>query len=69
MIVKILQTNRISNLDLDSFSYDKDGDHEQQILEALCASNTNLVSLNMAGNISWWTRDECIQLLQAFLRQ
>ena len=69
MIVKIIQTNLLSHLNLEKFSYDKDGDHGEQILEALCASKTNLVSLNMSGNRSWWTREECIQLLQAFLRQ
>ena len=69
MIVKIVKTNLLSHLDLDDFSWDKNGDHGEQILEALCASNTNLVSLDISINKSWWIRDECIQLLQAFLLQ
>ena len=69
MIVKIIQTNLLSHLNLEKFSYDKDGDHGEQILEALCASNTNLISLNLDFNRSWWTREDCILLLQAFFRQ
>ena len=69
MIVNIIKTNLLSHLDLYYFSFDKDGEHGEQILEALCASNINLVSLVISNNRSWWTREECIQLLQAFLRQ
>ena len=69
MIVKIIQTNLLSHLDLESFCLDKDGDQGEQILEALCASNINLKFFNLTGNRSWWTREGCIQLLQAFLRQ
>ena len=60
MIVNIIKTNLLSHLDLYYFNYDKDGEHGEQILEALCDSNINLVHLKIAGNISWWTREECI---------
>ena len=69
MIVKIIKTNLLSHLNLETFSRDQDGEHGEQILEALCASNINLIYLNLTGNRSWWMKEECVQLLQVFLRQ
>ena len=63
MIVKIIQTNLLTHLNLEKFSFDKDGEHGEQILETLCASNINLVYLNMTTNRSWWIQEERIQLL------
>ena len=45
----------------------KNGEHGEQILEALCATKINLIYLNISKNKSWWTREDCRQLLQAFL--
>ncbi len=39
MVVKIIQINLLSHLSLESFSKDKDGEHGEEILEALCTSN------------------------------
>ena len=69
MVIKIIQTNLLSHLNLEKFSFDKDGEHGELILEALCASEIKLVSFNLAYNKVWWTRQECLQLLPVFLRQ
>ena len=68
MIVKIVQTNLLAHLDLTAFSYTKDADHGEMILEALCSSNINLEHLYLSANRVWWESEECLQLLQAFLR-
>ena len=69
MIVKIIQTNLITLLNLDGFSLDKDGEHGEQILETLCASNIKLEYLNMSNTKVWWIQEERLQLLLAFLRE
>ena len=38
-------------------------------MEALCALNINLVDLNMSHNKGWWIREDCRELLKAFLRK
>ena len=63
MVVKIIQTNLLTHLNLEEFSLDKDGEHGEQILEALCASRINLVYLNLAGNEGWWSLEERMQML------
>ena len=69
LVVKIIQTNLLSHLNLEAFSLNYDGEQGEQILEALCASNIKLVYLNMTENKGWWIQEGCIQLLQAFLRE
>lgn len=63
MVIKVINTNLLSYLNLQKFSFDNDADHGEQILEALCASNINLQHLDMSRNESWWTRQDCRELL------
>ena len=70
MVVKIIRTNRLSHLNLQMLSYDQgNGEVGEQILEALCATNIDLIDFNLSFNKSWWKREECGQLLAAFLQK